>query len=251
MSKQKLNNILFFYFIGLIPFIGLAQRTISLETKVSQSVHSKIYTETELGIGVNLALKKGSISFLMHYQYGGNWETKDLNYQKVKMYTLDYHLIGGEIKYRIFNLSNFYSPTLCVSLSKEIASSYRGGYLISHDWAGVSREYVFKPSNSSQTGGLTHPNKNLAYYYISTPLISSIMFGNEFRIMEGFYANLGIGMSIRSIRVGYKEWNNTQPEPDPILNANSTLLNSEKLKLLDLRVGFSYVFQFKSIPKAQ
>ncbi len=242
MRKLKLNKILFLYFMGFIPFIGLSQSTISLETKISQSVHSKIYTETELGIGVNLALKRGSISFLMHYQYGGNWETKDLNYQRVEMYALDYHLLGGEIKYRIFNISNFYSPTLCVSLSKEITSSYRGGYLQSVGMYVDGREYVFEPSNSSQTGGLTNPNKNLAYYYVSTPLIASIMIGNEFKIMEGFYANLGLGMSIRSIRVGYKEWHSSEPEPEPVLKSIST---PEKLRMFDLKLGLSYVLPFK------
>lgn len=248
MRKQKLIKILFLYFMGFIPFIGLAQRTTSLETKVSQSGHSKIYTETELGIGVNLALKKGSISFLMHYQYGGNWETKDLNYQKVEMYALDYHLLGGEINYRILNRAKFYSPTIQVSLSTEIASGYRGGYLQSVGMYLDGREYIFEPSNSSQTGGLTNPNKNLAYYYISTPLINSIMIGNEFRIMEGFYANLGLGMSIRSIRVGYKEWHISEPEPEPVLKSIST---PKKIRLFDLKLGLSYVLPFKNKPKPQ
>jgi len=246
-TQVIIRKITFFFVISFIPILSLSQKTISGEVEISQFVHSKIYTESGITLGVNLPLTKGNISFLLQYKYGGNWETTDLKYQKVEMYSLDYHLIGGEIKYRVLDQFKLYSPTIHISLSTDIASGYRGGYLQSIGVFKNERFYSFEPSNSPQTGGLISPNQNYAYYYISTPLIASLMIGNEFKIIENLHVSLGLGFSIRSVKVGYKEWYNSQPEPKPDLKSPSALSNTDKIKMLDLKLGLSYTFPFKKI----
>lgn len=229
----------------LISLIGFSQNKVLGEFELSQFLHSKIYTETDLSIGINLPLKVGNISFFVQYEYGGNWKTTDNNMQEVSMYTLDYHLIGGGIKYRILNQSKFYSPTIHISALTEIASNYRGGYLKSRGYFPNEREYSFEPNNTVQIGG-DSPNKKYTYYYVSTPFLGSVLIGNEFRVLEGLFVNLGIGMSMRATKVRYKEWYSSEPEPSPNLSKTHSFDNVNWFKTFDLNLGINYTFPFKS-----
>ena len=70
-----MKNILIYIFIliiGFFPFISLPQKKITPQIYVSQSFHSKVFTETAIGLGVNKPLRTGDVSLLFHYQYGGN-----------------------------------------------------------------------------------------------------------------------------------------------------------------------------------
>ncbi|RFC53093.1 hypothetical protein [Brumimicrobium aurantiacum] len=230
-----------FFLLGFIPLTSFTQLKIKPVIQLFQSLHSKIITESTVGVGFNIPFNTGGVSLLFQYQYGGNWKSS-VKHQIVDMYTLDYHLLGGEIKYRLFDQSSFYSPTLSIALSTEIHSNYKGGYLDSHGI--LERGYSFRPTNVAQDGELGGPtvgnNKWYSYYYISTPLISSFSIGNEFRVIEGLYVNLDIGISFRSIKVGYKEWHKSDPEPEPNYIPIST--ENDRIMMFDLELGLRYVF---------
>ena len=247
-----------FIFI-LILFPLFAQNKIKGYAELSQSAHTIAYTETNLSIGVALAVGHGTFSIFGLYQFGGNWKNKE-----ILSYGMNYHLLGGGFKYRILKESKIYSPTIQLSASTEVHSSYRGKYLRTHPHL---IDYHFTPSNSYSTkytssgGQPSYPSYNFTYYYVSTPLVANILIGHEFRLTEGLFFNLGLGYSIRAVKVRNKSWSvKSEEPPSDISKPNSLKYDSYSFEgiilkdiawmhIIDLNVGLNYTFPLKKKKK--
>ena len=77
------------------------------------------YAGINLSPGINLETPKGSVVFSGVYQFGGYWEFES------KPFELNYHMLGGKIKYRILNHEKRFSPTIELSALTEVRTIYR------------------------------------------------------------------------------------------------------------------------------
>lgn len=133
-------------------------------------------------------LKIGVISLFGSYQRGGNFRKAD-----IPLYQMNYHLLGGGLKYRALNPTKIYSPTISLSALTEVAPNY-GGKMLGLKHSGSNFDaFDFFPSNSS---GKIYSSENYhtqdvidqyVYDYISTPLMDVVFIGNEFKLMNSLF----------------------------------------------------------------
>gem|GEM_PF-3046308 len=215
----------------------------------SQNINRFFWLESNAVAGVLFPLKTGSISTSVIYVYGGNLPAS-FKYEKVRAYTMQYHLLGGEVKYRIRNSDKIYSPTIQLSALSDIGSTYRGKYLktigtITNNIHDV--EYYFSPANTYGTQALSI--KNFTAYYVSTPFEGNLLVGNEFKLLKGLFLNFGIGFTIRGVKIRYKEWNKGTPEPESDISDPHSLTGLKWKKEVSLTLGLNYTFSFKKKEK--
>lgn len=231
-------------------FVGLSQN----------SDYNFTISETSLKFGVKFNNSFTSISILGVYAYGGvfNYNSLFNHHKNFAAYQLDYHLIGGGIKLRMRNTEKLYSPTLKFTFLTEITSKYRGGKIIAS--GSESKDVNFSPTDHiyeikkplyGGSGGPIIFQNYRSYHYISTPLVGSFFFGNEFEITDNLYLNIGIGYLLRAFRFYKNEWKLDETEP------NVKITNTHKLKetkygkvetdgYLVFELGINYTFSFKA-----
>lgn len=132
---------------------------------------------TNISIGGKILTKKGSIFSSLEYQYGGGWYTK--------FYEFDYHLLGVSLEYRFFNEQKAISPIFGTMFLTEIASNYKGKYLLDYR----PTDYISKTIDTR--------------FYKSTPLVGNINLGADFRIIKNLNLDLNIGYGFRVIKTQY------------------------------------------------
>jgi hypothetical protein len=232
-GQEKLNG-----------YVGLSQQVLSDFT----------YTETEVELGISLALKKSEILFFGTYLYFGNLSLQDDVGEQIPQYKFNSNLLGGGIKYRVNKLSRFYSPIFGFSVVSEVSSNYSGERLAISNYE-EEGEFIFRPSNrigeiyNFNWNGTTPMYYN-TYIYLTTPLIVNLSFENSFKIKNGLSINVGIGLSIAKRSVHYKQWNSNEEEPPTIVGELNTAEHSygeiKTLKNIYFTCGIQYVFSFKS-----
>lgn len=87
---------------------------------------------------------------------------------------------------------------------------------------------------------------NYVYYYVSTPLVISVMLGNEFRLTNGLFLNLGLGYTARAVKVRLKSWNFYSEEPPSDVSKPHQMSDVRWFHTLDLNIGLNYVFPIKN-----
>lgn len=252
-NDQVMKAVLIFVLLLFNFYVCHSQEKVKGYIDVSQNLHSIIYTETNISFGINFPLETGSISLFGNYEYGGNWKIHSPYADRiVPAYKLDYHFLGGGVKYRILKKSKFYSPTIQLTALTEIVSHYRGNYIVRSDFN--SEGFFFQPTNYySEPYVYGYPKGYIKeiFYYVSTPFIGSILIGNEFKIYKELNVNLGIGFSMRGVKVRYKSWNTYESEPKADISNPYSLEGISWLKILDLSFGLNYTFSFKKKPKIE
>src|SRR5690554_498121 len=169
----------------------------------SQNVNSGLnITESNLNFGIDYAFTNSSISVFGTYGYGGVFDYEGVfNYKKgFYAFKLDYHLLGGGVKLRLRARDKLYNPAFKVTLLTEIASKYRGGKITASgsesknvDFSPTDHIYEIKKPLYGGSGGPIIFQNYRSYHYISTPLIGSFFFENEFKATDNLYINLGVG----------------------------------------------------------
>lgn len=174
------------------------------------------YMGTNLSIGGELATKKGNVSCSAIYQYGGGWYNK--------LYEFDYHMLGGGVKYRLLNDNKIVSPLFGMMLLTEIASDYRGKYLL-----------YYRPVDYFSSLYDTR-------YYVSTPILGNITIGCDFRLTRGLHINIGFGYGYRFIKTRYDKWAFIESE---MSMKKYSVEENKQFHFLDVQVGLSYSFPLK------
>lgn len=160
--------------------------------------------------------------------------------------------MGGGVKYYLRNKNNIYSPSFTALILTDIGSNYRGGYLLgskyNHYYPNV-RLVPVTSYTSPYINGYPKSYVKEAYYYVSTPLVINLYFGNEFKIYKTLRVNLGIGYLARAVKVRYKTWNGIDPEPSTNLSNKYSLKEVVWFHKINLSLGLNYTFSFKKKPK--
>lgn len=230
-------------------FVGLSQN----------SDYNFITTESNLNFGIDYDFTDaGGASFFGIYAYGGviGYSTMTYLYKDFTKYQLDYHLLGGGIKIRFGGRDKLYNPSLRVSFLTEISSKYRGEKLIGS--VSENKEVRFSPTDHiyevkkplyGGSGGPMIFQNYLSYHYISTPLVASFFFGNEFKVADNLHINLGIGYLFRAFRFYKNEWKLDETEPEVKITQTHSLKETNYGKIetygyLEFELRINYTFSF-------
>lgn len=209
-------------------------------------------TKSNLDFGVNYNITDASLSFYGTYAYGGvvNYNSGEYFHKDFSAYQLDYHLLGGGIKFKFRDKDKFYSPTLKITFLTEIASKYRGKELISDGnhalFDPTNHHYpIFDEKNYSPPKVIGHS----ALDYISTPLVGSFLFGNEFKVYNDLFINVEVGYSFRIFRYKRKKWLLGEKEPVTEITQTHSLKDTSKginefEGYLEFGFGINYFFSF-------
>lgn len=225
-------------------YVGLTQ----------QSLTDFSYVETQIETGLSILFKKGLLTFFGTYHYYGNLTIQGDDDEYISKYKFTSHLIGGGIKYRVNKSSRFYSPVFGFSIMTEVASNYSGKRLGISNYS-ENGEFIFRPSDRigeiyDYNWNGTTPQYYNTYIYLSTPLIANLFFENSFKIKNGLFVNIGIGLSLARRSVHYKQWYFNEEEPATIIGELDASEYShgeiKNLKNLNLSFGIQYIFSFKS-----
>jgi|SRR5690554_1628376 len=216
-------------------------------------------TESNLHFGLNYDIINASISLFGTYAYGGvvNYTNFKAFHKDFSPYQLDYHLLGGGFLLRFREKDKFYSPTIKGIFLTEMSSGYRGEKLIGSVSDG--QEVYFSPTNRFYEnneplyGGSGGPIIFKNYYsfnYVSTPLVGSFYFGNEFTLNNNLFLNVGIGYLFRIFRFYKNEWKLNESEPEVDISDKYSLKKTsngqtEIVGSLEFEIGISYTFSFK------
>lgn len=229
---------------------------------------------SEVKFGVNKTFQKSSIVFYGLYQIEGNVKMNDgyEHYPDIIRYVPSYymqnHFLGLGMRYRFRSNDKIYAPTLSFDISKEFATNYKGKYIqtlesenfyinIGNKFA----DFIFIPTKQPAiseyySGHGFPPYKFYAtYYYVSTPIKGLLSFDNELKIMRDLYINVGIFYSFRLIKMRYKSWSESYPEPIPnISNFKSKEANIDDRRIffkqfIGINLGVNYTFSFKRHPR--
>lgn len=236
---------------------SFAQMQTKVYIGVNQTVdHYFRNTESNLHLGAELRFSKSSLILFGAYSYGGvvNYTKEKLFHKNFKPYQLDYHLIGGGVKYIFYEPQSFLRLSLIADVKTEIHSKYTTKGLILSE-----KKILFSPTEQiypyyyiSTSKGV--PNKLLYYHtynYISTPLVGSFIIGNEFRLFENFYVEIQLGYMFRAFRYFYNQW-----LPDESASPVN-IVDTHRLKdtpngttvyehYFEMGLGLNYSFSFKS-----
>lgn len=200
--------------------------------------------ETNFNFGVTYPLKNSNLTLIGSYYFGGNINNRNLT----ESYRLTYHLLGGGIKYRIGAIHKFYHPALRVNLSTQFATNYKGGNLDEISDEGKARFYpnttssypIYKTNYQPYSQTLVG---HYAYYYVSSPLLGSIFFDNEFKLFDDFYFSVSIGYLFRAYQYQKVSW--SLNEPKPALNTKTINFTTLYNHHLEFAIGLNYTFDFK------
>lgn len=233
---------------SLICSISFSQKQIGIYSELSQSFPKIMFTETNLSLGVSMPISIGMISTFIQYQFGGNYKIKREG--NFKAYEIQYQMLGGGLKYRFLSKMKLYSPTLKISAATELTSNYRGGYLYSRINAYNKEYYSFFPTRNHEIEKVTYDGElyntyNYVYYYVSTPLVLSILVGHEFRLTKGLNFNVGIGYSARAVKARLKKWGAGTTEPPSDISKTHSMQGVKWFHMIDLNLGFNYTFPIK------
>lgn len=210
-------------------------------------------TESNLNFGFNYFLKKISISAFSSYAYGGVSKKVETH----NPFELDYHLLGGGIKFKFREEQKLYTPTLKLSGFTEISSKYRGKKL-EKSFVDDDKDIFFLPTldNYVKTSYWNGIISRYSYHYISTPLIASLFFENEFKIQNEISLHVGIGYLLRLVRYTINEWSPDMSEPVIIVTETHKLRETingkvQKFNYLSFEIGVSYTFPLKKTSKSE
>lgn len=229
-----------------------AQEKVNGFVELIQSIDQNFtYSESNLNFGINYNLTDACVSVFGAYVYGGV-SAKTASYKQFK---LDYHLFGGGLKLKFRDAEKLYNPLIKLSILTEIDSKYRGGKLMK-SFADNNTEINFLPTKSYYTktysAGLPPTpmvDYHYSYHYISTPLLGSLFFENEFKIRKGISLHIGIGYLLRMVRYAYNEWTPDMTEPEIRITKTHSLKETTDRKIetvghLEFEFGISYNFSF-------
>jgi hypothetical protein len=244
---KRLLVFLFFTFFKMNYFYS--QSKIKGYADFTQNTVQFSWLESRFKIGSGFQLKAGNIFTSIEYVFGGN-SPGNVYHEKISAYTMKYHALGGEIKYRGRNLDKIYSPTVLCSFLTDIGSTYRGKYLATAGAITDNSHSVFLnffPAKTYFSQALS--TKNFSYYYISTPIVFDFIFGNEFKIISNLYVNLGVGITMKGISVGFKEWYKGTLEPNSNVSKIYSFNHLKWNTSFNLSFGLNYTFSFKKKDK--
>lgn len=237
----------------LIYSFSYSQHRVNGYVGLSQSVPTVPFSKTNLTFGALFPKDKFGITVFGQYQLMGNRAFK--KYYNTSAYRMVSNLLGGGIKLQLRASTKIYHPTLKLTVLTELFSNYKGEHLQSLN----TDEYGLAPVNvSNQTYLYDQKNYYYTYYYISTPLVGNVILGNEFRLMEGLFINLGIGYSFNAFKVGFKKWGLDQQEPESEIVKPYSLRNDGNPNIevvfrhaIVLNLGINYTFSFHKKEKPQ
>lgn len=191
-----------------------------------------LYSGTNVSIGLQIDPKKSSFSLSGVYQFGGNLSGG----RAVGTYRMQYHLLGLKFKYRFLNISKKVSPFLEITALTEVGTNYKDKYI--SDW-----EPDFFPFEDKQY----YPSMYSRYssrFYVGTTFVSNILMGCDIFLMKGLHLNISAGYGLRVMRTRYANWTGSPIFPKGEIH--KIPVTSKNLNMLDLQLGFSYVFSLRS-----
>lgn len=242
------------------------QTKVGFYTGLSQTVdHLFRNTESYMDMGPSFKFEKGSFNVFFTYAYGGVFNYNAANkpdsfHGNFKPYGLDYHLLGGGLKYRFRKEEAFYHPTLKITVLSEVGSSYRGsGLELGYEQNSMGEDYpLFSPTDHiypyyQLSNGKNEKDKLLYYHtynYISTPLVGSVFLGNEFQLFKGFFLNIELGYMFRAFRYSHNKWlPNESESPVEIVETHKLKETSNGktifIHYFEISLGINYTFSFK------
>ena len=185
------------------------------------------YNSTRLAIGSRFNTNKGNVTLYGMYEFSG------LVLQKSR-YTVQSHLLGGGINYRILNNEKRFSPFIEINASTEVATNYRGDFLHADQYFPTDHAYSYNIDNTQFYYS--------AFYY-STPFVGNILLGCDVRIINGLHLNIGVGYGLRGTKRFVLFWKDGEGPTEEFLNTKPK--NTIWSNMTDVKLGISYAFSLK------
>lgn len=205
MQKNHLTLLIGFMYI---TSLGFSQVGLYLGVSKEVDVLFNPYAEAEFDAGTSFEFPRGKFTLFLAYQYAWNIGEGD-----VPSFNMTNHNLGVGVKFRFSNATRFYNPILRFTALTEIASPYRGSMLGDPQWGD---SYDFYPYNKVYK---SYPYQNGIYqdedswyktefsyaarYYLNTPLILSLFYGNELKLKRNFYITFFFGFLTRWVHSAY------------------------------------------------
>ncbi|MBN9293187.1 MAG: hypothetical protein J0G96_04320 [Flavobacteriia bacterium] len=217
-----------------------------------RSYKDLIFDLTTIGFGIDI--KKTNGNFRLHAAYGFNTyiePTRETLYY-IKSFSYKSHLLGLAFEYHRLNEQKRFHPFIGMSISSEIATNYKNGYI--H----YKYEY-FPPYPHSDVFG-QGPGGGPYYYisyktrsYQSMPLVSTFYAGCNIKIVENLNLNLSLGYNLSLMNYKYVQWSyNGYGKPDESTvkkdyynSLGTTPVQILVLHSLAVQLGLNYTFPLK------
>ena len=145
-----------------------------------------LYSGTNISVGSQIETKKGNFNIMGTYQFSGN-------YWRGAVFSLQSHLLGIALGYRILSNERKVSPFVGISAVTEVGTNYKDKY-ISRDLApSIYPEEFSKLSYSSR-------------FYAGTPFVGNLLLGCDIRLVHGLHLNISAGYGLRVMLTRYAIW---------------------------------------------
>ena len=185
------------------------------------------YSGTNISAGSQIETKKGNFNIMGTYQFSGN-------YWRGAVFSLQSHLLGIALGYRILSNERKVSPFVGISAVTEVGTNYKDKY-ISRDLApSIYPEEFSKLSYSSR-------------FYAGTPFVGNLLLGCDIRLVHDLHLNISAGYGLRVMLARYAVWPKSYVLSKEQIHEHS--VKTRNFHMLDFQLGLSYAFSLKKKTK--
>ncbi|RFC53091.1 hypothetical protein [Brumimicrobium aurantiacum] len=181
-----------------------------------------------LNPGIQLQTNSGTFGMLFNYQYSVFTNLYDFTRYRN-------HMIGGVIQYSLYSEIKRFRPYFSIEVKSEIATNSKNAYM----------DDYYVPHSLTYSSDFNHDGSYVFYksrIYQSTPLVSSLIMGGDFRIIENLHLKFGFGYKLRLMKTKYAEWELGEDVNEKL---KTTPNENHYFHMLDVQLGLSYSFTFK------
>lgn len=194
-----------------------------------------VFSNTDLRVlglnlnpGIQSQTNSGTFSVLFNYQYSALSDLYHFSHYRN-------HMIGGILQFSLYNEIKRFRPYFSITVKSEIATNATNAF--------VNDYYV--PKLVTYSSDFT-PDGSYIYYtskfYQSTPLVSSLIAGCDFRVIENLNLKLGFGYKLRIMKTKTAGWDKYEDVYEKLKTISS---ESHYFHMLDVQLGLSYSFPLK------
>ncbi|MBW7868711.1 MAG: hypothetical protein H3C31_10335 [Brumimicrobium sp.] len=190
------------------------------------------------GIGVKLNQPKSTMVLNLAYGLNANF------YFFMPSYTFQSHLLGIAYEFQLLNKDKKVRPFARFNILTEVGSNYKNGFMLGYNpYPTYSHTPQFNGSHGSISGYI-----NSSGFYVSTPLLTTLSVGVDFKIVEEFHINIGLGSGIQAMKYKYLKWNDGEDYKEKLKTIPEEL---KFFHIINANIGLSYSIPIKSNRKSK
>ena len=251
-------------FVLLSATTGVAQENkIKLSLSASntfmncfRSYKDLMFDLTTVGCGVDIKRTNGNFRLYAAYAFNTYIEPARETLYYLKSFSYKSHLLGLAFEYHCLNEQKRFRPFIGMSISSEIATNYKNGYIHYDDAYFTTRPYS-NTSGSGPGGGPPYSTGYKTRSYQSMPLVSTFYAGCSIKIVEDLNVNLSLGYNLSLINYkyvqlvyhGYEKPDESIVKEDYYNNLKTVPIQTLILHSLAVQLGLNYTLSFKKKTK--